>query len=848
MGARLAIVASSLVLAVCLAIAPLYVSSAGTRAVQVALERRCGADAGLQLRPRLPADAAGMGARLAGLERASALARRVAHVSPTVVTAVTEALSLGLPGGAQAPRRMIVLMHRPDQGAHLSPPSAEPAGDEVVLPAWVTASLGLEDGDSIVVGGSDWQRTLAVHGAYEPIPVRPVASYWCTQRQWFTPTPAGDPPIPVGFVSSSLMQQLQRTGSVTLQWEARPDADGLTRSEAHRLRGELDRVLAGYEAASGGPSALDRRFRVVTPGEIGFMAARADEAATFVARAVAPVRLVAAAAAAVVLVAAGLLVGRRRRAELTILTLRGAPPARLAVSVARAVAVPAAGGSGLGLAVALLVCRTAGPAPQLEPTALHAAVVAALGSWLAAVAVITVSAVSTTAAIDPARRRRWRLAAVPWELATVMLAVMAYARLGSAGAVQLVGGKASGGDPLGQAFPVLVALAVVAVGSRPLHAALRRHRLGGRRLGYGLRLGVRRVAMDPAVTVGVLAAVCLAAASFATATVLTDSADRLLADKARTYVGTDLTVTTTVVPAQLPAAYAARSTVVVRAGGRSGDQLVDVLGVDPATFAGAAFWRRDFAERPLARVLSAIAHPPPGQLAAVAVGRPLPTPHVEAFNRQAIDVEVVGTADAFPSFQNGATLLVVDRDALLASGLTASTQVWVRGGTAADAQALGVPVIATQAASEVFDVTSFLAVRWSYGALKGFGLLVGAIALAMQLLVLDARSRTRQLAYLVSARMGIGRRTHGVALLIELALPLATGVAAGLLSAITAARLGVVRLDNLRSLRPTASPVVRAGGFVPVLLAALASLVALCAAGQLSTRRAKANEVLRATV
>ncbi len=176
--------------------------------------------------------------------------------------------------------------------------------------------------------------------------------------------------------------------------------------------------------------------------------------------------------------------------------------------------------------------------------------------------------------------------------------------------------------------------------------------------------------------------------------------------------------------------------------------------------------------------------------------------------------------------------------------------MWIRDPQPADAKALtdsGTPIYATSVASDIFDVTSFLALRWSFDATKAFGVLVGSVIVTVLLLVLDARSRARQSTYLLAVRMGLRPRQHLRALLIELGVPLLTGFALGVLLAVAATRLSVARLDSLRNLQPPARQIVQLGELSGGLVVVLVVVVALAAWGQAITVRGRPEEVLRAT-
>ena len=91
----------------------------------------------------------------------------------------------------------------------------------------------------------------------------------------------------------------------------------------------------------------------------------------------------------------------------------------------------------------------------------------------------------------------------------------------------------------------------------------------------------------------------------------------------------------------------------------------------------------------------------------------------------------------------------------------------------------GVVVRSPRDLSQVFDVTSFLTVRWAYATLSMLGVLVGIVVLLAQLLVLDARRQTRQAAHVLTTRMGLSTRGEAIGLIAELGPALVVGAALG---------------------------------------------------------------------
>ena len=129
----------------------------------------------------------------------------------------------------------------------------------------------------------------------------------------------------------------------------------------------------------------------------------------------------------------------------------------------------------------------------------------------------------------------------------------------------------------------------------------------------------------------------------------------------------------------------------------------------------------------------------------------------------------------FPGYRNGATMVVVDprvcSRAASASRPSLDPRPARRSRAAAGEWMARAP--APQNVSDVFEVTSFLTVRWSYTVLTAFGILIGIVVVVAQVLVLDARvRRSRQAAVVITRRMGFDLRSEATAIFVELAVPL----------------------------------------------------------------------------
>jgi putative ABC transport system permease protein len=469
------------------------------------------------------------------------------------------------------------------------------------------------------------------------------------------------------------------------------------------------------------------------------------------------------------------------------------------------------------------------------------------------------------------------MSAVPWEVLLGAAAVVSYLRLGEWGVPVSRGADVSTVDVLALMFPVLFLLAGVAAAMRLLTLALRPLRAASRGWPTPLYLAVRRVARYRVAVTGLVAASAVAAGVLGYAATLNRSLDATPDAKARTFIGSDVAVR--LAPGtELPAELAARSTEVavhrrawIEAGRR---EDVDLIAIDPETFARAAFWDDSMAEPSLSEILDRLAAPiriatvgdtggQTGQetsgetgdvtVPAVVVGLDLP-PTAEAGHVGAgttrFTIEVVSGVQAFPGMKRGTPTLFVPQEALDRLDVEDQTrEAWFRGeraDTLATLDAAGVSYQEDRRLTDVVDRASFVTVSWTFGFMQSLGVAAGVLVVGGLAVYLDARRRGRVLGYAFARRMGLTRRQHRRALLVELAASVVVGCWLGLGIALVGAWLAYARIDPVPGFRP--DPLLRPALAIVAGLAAVALVVAALAAvlAQRRTDRDDALEVLRA--
>lgn len=837
MSWRTAVAAAALVLGVTLASGPLYRSSIATAALQREVADVCPVDVGLSI-AALPAP----GPRL-DFERTSldGLAKAVPSTDAPITVEQTSPSSMSVVGHAEASTTPAVVLHRDGQEQIVTPLVRPLTGHDALVPsAWATLT-GVAVGDALSFGAG--VPVLRVAGLYDDFDADSPANPWCGQRTLFAAGPFGDPAAPVVLTAADVIDELHAAGvAVTSTWELPVRSGALHEDNARRVIDGMARIPEEWQDLSN--DELMRYFLRVHPGTLDSLDRRADSVSRVIVRTVTPVQLAACAACLAMLVASGALLARRRRTELQLLVERGSDVPLVAGRVAVSIVLPVVCGTAAGFAAAWAGVTVLAPSPTIAMSALVVSAVLAVAGAAAAVLVVTIAASATTyRAVDPVPRRRWTFL-IPWEIAPLAVAVASWLRVHHDGGVHLSGIDVKGGDALAQAFPVLAVIAMISAIARVTYVLACRHRTVGGRLPLSIRLGLRRVVGDVPATVLVVLAGTLAISTFSVAALLRDTAGAAARRKADTFVGADMAIDVAgdhVVPDGL----ADRATLVARAGGEAGRTAVDVLAIDPATFARAATWAGDRSQH---EALLARLQGPVASIPAIVAGGQLPTTHLD-LDRAEITVAPIGTVDSFPGLHSGAVLVVVDARALPPDVRAGSRQVWVHSppaNVAAQLHSAGFPIYGTSTSGRVFDAVSFLVVEWSFAGMQAFGLVIGSLVVLVQALVVAARHRQREVAWIVTRRMGLSRGAHRIAIVVELAVPATVAVIAGVAVASFAARLSVGPLDPRPELLPSSTLVVDATLFTSVAIAIATAVIVMTLAATASLRRANAMEIIRA--
>lgn len=862
--------AACAVLAASLASVPLFLSSAGTEAVELQATERCPRDTGATY--VIPP---GPGSLLGAPDPFTSLSD---ELGPSVQWGRLET-TLEL---ADASRSVdVVVLYRDGALDRLEVIEGAPLPGAVWVSDRLVESAGIGRGATPRLGGVP----TPVAGVYRDLASGTIADpFWCAHRpdlllqgsDLISPPPvviadretffslegsansevaeaAWEAPLRKGLTvtdTSDLTEELacDGTGAASLPWCERGRRPPM-RSDPVPNATIDDREIEAPDAES----FVERFFSSSLP----FVADRSRAIQSAVGGGVWPVAALAALAGAGLVAATALLWFERRAREVSLLTVRGVSPAAVAVKAVLELAGALVIGSAAGVAVAYGLVVRLGPSPTLESVAVgRAAWLGAVALTISALVVAVVVAARVPAGHAASGRHRW-LVRVPWELALGSATLLSYRRLGEWGVPVSRGAEVSEIDVVGLMFPVLFLTTVIAVAARGLSFALRPLRRMSRTWPTSLFLAVRRIDLYRAAVLGMVAAAAVSSGVLGYAGTIQRSMDATLHAKGHTYLGSDVVVRVKD-EEQVPDALAERSTEVDLYSRAWLDlphrQPVNVFAIEPASFEQAAFWSAGMTSEPLDELLRRLAAPPTGgRVPAVIVGLDLPgtaRAGIVSAGTTRFEIAEVAEVEAFPGMRRGSPAMFVSAAAMGDLGLsTRDREIWMRGERAQILQTLddaGTTYQETTTVDRVVDAVSFLTVSQTFGFMRSLGVAAALLIIGGVAVYFDARRRSRVLAHAFARRMGLTRRQHRRTLLVEVLAGVGVGCWLGLLVAVVCAGLAHERLDPLPSVRP--DPLLRPATGLMLGLAAAALVVSCIAAAvaQRATDRDDPLEVLRA--
>lgn len=739
----------------------------------------------------------------------------------------------------------------------------EASGEGVWLADFTARDLGVEAGDRIEVSNLRASATVRIAGIYRDIYAQPRTPYWAPLDDFIYPAPGADTRPPL-FMLMDLEQYLALEEQLlddqdVISWEfpidTGPASIQATRAYATRLARLRTRL-------SDSATELGASFPRVSYAEpVSGWLSRSEAVVGSIRGPVETLAIAARGVALVVLAGAGVFVIGRRRVELAVLHARGIGPLRLGVRAAAEALLPVAIGAAAGWGVAIAATRALEPLGVVSAEATREAAVAVVVT--AAVAVVLLGVVSATAAREQTERGSDRVRRVsarfPWELVALVLAGVAFwgLRAGGTGGAGATGGL----DRFLLLFPILAIAGGAGIVARGFQALVPSVRRLGSRWSPAPFLASRRLAAAPRSATSLVVASALAVGILTYAATLGGSVRATAELDAALLVGSEVAVRHSgeapdLDGAPFPATAVARLSDVALVSGEALD--VDVLAIDPATFAGAASWRPEFADASLEDLLARIGPGAAERVPMIAVGSiGAAGPPVLDLPGSEIPVEVVARARAFPGRAGQRPLLVANArsldEALVAAGTSLdrvadATEVWA---LASDAEARAfladrdAGIVSTLSADELRSTPRYLALTSMFRLLEALGIVSLAVMGIGATLYLSTRQRRGEAAYALARRMGLTRGSHRRSVALELAGLLLASLVIGAALAVVSAL--VVNAEVQARSAATALPLFRAPwAVVGAVAAALAVLAALSAAAvQRRADRSDVVEVMR---
>jgi putative ABC transport system permease protein len=705
-----------------------------------------------------------------------------------------------------------------------------PDGGGVWVSDLAARALGVGVGDRMtILGRGDRAAAVRVAAIYRARVGEPRTGYWQVWDQEIYPKCTNECPVPPPFVlvapgtMSDLTERLGLVG-VSRAWQAPVDGSP-TLEDARRIAALADSMQSeagrpGTVLACCRPFATDAGA-IVTPRLASAMPAVVRRANGEVAGIGGPGRLLQVTALVVALVVVGAAAASghaARRTELRLLFSRGATTASVGGRAAVEAVLPAVAGGVTGLLAGLAVVPLFGAGARASGGATTSAALGAVVATIASVLVVGVVSAVAFARHGETARGGMRIASrLPFELGIAALAVIALSRLRSGGA--FVEQSATGIRVPSLAvlfFPVLTLAAATGLVARVAVAAAGAARRRTERSPAPLFLAVRRVAADAGSSALFVAAAGLCLGIFILAQTIVGSLRDTVDAKAKLFVGSDVQAIVgydAPVVRSFPLPITRVTRVPDGATTVPDGAQVDLLAVDTRTLADAAFWRDGLSTESIDDIATMLAEPTGGALPVVAAGRDDAFTSLDVSGTD-VPVRVVATASAFPGVTSGQPLVVVSADALTArlAGLPnvlrsagATTQLWVRGPTAAAVGALRrLPftpdTIVT--ADEVADIPHVAIVLGMFSLLQVLGSLAALLVVASVLLYLQSRQRAQLVSYGLSLRMGLADREQRRSIIVEVAVALAVALIAGVAVAVGVALVLLPLLDPIPSIAP----------------------------------------------
>ncbi len=673
---------------------PLYLASSASGALALQVAQRCpdGLDASVTgAGPRNGVDAATNALNRKSNAALVSAGARPGDLQAPIITLGATGIGASVAGGKPAPQKFVQLASRTGAVDNITVLSSV-GGPGVFLPDDLANTMGAKPGSEISLSqdvqaqqpipraGSPSAR-VRVAGIYRSLVGTVLPRFWCTQTSIFGTFNSNFPPPPVVIAPSStlisVLGALKVPDVTSYQWE-RTLTPGINVPEATKVLSALEHLSSSIgiapqfeggfvEPAIGG--GLIGVSKVVS--QLAFIVAHAEAIEHALRSGILPVSLAGLAVSALLVAAAGSYWVDRRRNEVALLSSRGAGPVALGGKAALENVFPVALGAVLGWAAASSLVVAIGPSGSLPVSArLDGLWTSLAGGAFALLLVWIVAGLRVRSGTDVQRFGRSRLARVPFELVPLGLSLWAWSTLGQQ-VLEANGTSAPGVGPAFLAFPILFLLSLAVLGARftVMILSARWFRRATAGLGKPAWLASRRLSGAARIAAVSVASTTAAIGVLLYGSALTSSQNATLHAKAAVFVGSTTSVQLAS-PGPVPQALASSTTEVLSLqNAELGGQTVDVIGIDPKTFARAAFWDSSFANEPLPTLLERISgtgHPrSPLPVIVAGVGAASVTGSLQLSSygilTPPIPVTVVDTATVFPGENAMNPLVVTER-------------------------------------------------------------------------------------------------------------------------------------------------------------------------------------------
>ncbi|MFZ0666829.1 MAG: FtsX-like permease family protein [Acidimicrobiales bacterium] len=751
---------------------------------------------------------------------------------------------------------------------------SDAGGPGIWLSNDLASSMGVRAGGFVTMASEQAGSTapssgamprVRVAGIYESLVGTSLPRFWCTQTSIFGTPDSALPPPPVVLTSAAVFTSVLRSLHIpyvsSYQWE-RMLSPGLTVPTSAN-------VLAGMQKLTRSIGILSNRHQVTSnplgggiegfsyvDTELVFVVQHAEAIQRALKSGILPVALAGLAVTLLLVAAAGSYWVDRRRLEVMLLSAKGASPGAIGAKAALENSIPAFMGAVIGWAMAYGLVTGIGPSSAIPPgSTVEALWTALIGAFIALLLVWIIASFRTRGATAPPRITSRQLGRIPFELIPLGISIWAWSTLGQQ-SLQASGASAPGVGAAYLVFPILFVLSIAVLSARIAAMVISAgwFRKATSNLADPLWLASRRLSGSPRIAALCLASVAAATGVLIYGSALTTSQNLTLDAKAAVFVGSATSVQL-YPPAPIPASLASTSTEVLSSpNGTLGGQTVDVIGVDPNTFARGAFWNPSFSNQSLQSLLKQLSPEGPGDPLRVIIaggqglGGALRLQVYGQFSA-ALPVSVVSYASEFPG-EDSQDPLVITSDAGLSRFHVATTEIiWSRSPdqvVLSDLQkARDVPAILVST-ENVLNETTFEAITWTFAYLQALGILSGAVIVGGLLLFVSTRARARALAYVLSRRMGLRRITHWTSLIIEIGVMIAPGAVIGGFVGWAAVVLAEPHLNPLPLLDPPPLLQVPVAVIIGASAAALGVWALVSSWAQHVADRSRAAELLRA--